>query len=110
MLVIWQLHKRIFFLLFHFLRPLKMIIKMFVIQFIIYDLKFHKTFFIQTYAPKYILQFTPEHVSEAERRDTPLKIPLCGRALRSVAHGQSKRSANVPLTLTGKPNPAQITL
>ncbi len=40
----------------------------------------------------------------------PLNIPLCGRALRSVAHGQSKRSANVPLTLTGKPNPAQITL
>ncbi len=27
----------------------------------------------------------------------------------SVIHGQSKRSANVPLTLTGKPNPAQIT-
>ncbi len=48
-----------------------------------------------------------EHVSEAERRDTPLNIPLCGRALRSVAHGQSKRSANVSLTLTGKPNPAQ---
>ncbi len=45
-----------------------------------------------------------EHVSEA------LNIPLCRRALRSVAHGQSKRSANVPLTLTGKPNPAQITL
>ncbi len=52
----------------------------------------------------------PEHVSEAERRDTPLNIPLCGRVLCSVAHGQSKRSANVPLTLTGKPNPAQITL
>ncbi len=49
-------------------------------------------------------------MSEAERRDTPLNIPLCGRALRSVAHGQSKRSANDPLTLTGKPNPAQITL
>ncbi len=42
----------------------------------------------------------PEHVSEAE---------LCVCALRSVVHGQSKRSANVPLTLTGKPNPAQIT-
>ncbi len=27
--------------------------------------------------------------SEAERRDTPLNIPLCGRALFSVAHGQS---------------------
>ncbi len=38
----------------------------------------------------------PEHVSEVER-------------LRSVVHGQSKRSANVPLALTGKPNPAQIT-
>ncbi len=47
----------------------------------------------------------PEHVSEAER----FNIPLCVCALRSVAHGQSKRSANVPLTLTGKPNPAQIT-
>ncbi len=31
----------------------------------------------------------PEHVSETELRDTPLNIPLCGRALRSVAHGQS---------------------
>ncbi len=50
----------------------------------------------------------PEHVSEAERRDTPLNIPLFGRALRSVAHGQSKHSTNIPLTLTGKPNPAQI--
>ncbi len=46
----------------------------------------------------------PEHVSEAER----FNILLCVCALRSVAHGQSKRSANVPLTLTGKPNPAQI--
>ncbi len=46
-----------------------------------------------------------EHVSEAER----FNIPLCVCALRSVVHGQSKRSANVPLTLTGKPNPAQIT-
>ncbi len=27
-----------------------------------------------------------EHVSEAEQRDTPLNLPLCGRALRSVAH------------------------
>lgn len=35
---------------------------------------------------------------------------LCGHALRSVAHSQSKCSANVLLTLTGKPNPAQITL
>ncbi len=47
----------------------------------------------------------PEHVSEAER----FNIPLCVCALRSVVHGQSKRSANVPLRLTGKPNPAQIT-
>ncbi len=52
----------------------------------------------------------PEHVSEAEKCDAQLNIPLCGRALLSVAHGQSKRSANVPLTFTGKPNPAQITL
>ncbi len=56
------------------------------------------------------VRYESEHVSEAERRDTPLNIPLCGRALRSVAHGQSKHSANIPLTLTGKPNPAQITL
>ncbi len=45
----------------------------------------------------------PEHVSEAER----FNIPLCVCVLRSVVHGWS--SANVPLTLTGKPNPAQIT-
>ncbi len=36
-------------------------------------------------------------------------IFLCVFVLRSVVHGQSKRSANDPLTLTGKPNPAQIT-
>ncbi len=41
----------------------------------------------------------PEHVSEAER----FNIPLCVCALSSVVHGQSKRSANDPLTLTGKP-------
>ncbi len=35
-----------------------------------------------------------------ERCDAQLNILLCGRALLSVAHGQSKRSANVPLTLT----------
>ncbi len=40
----------------------------------------------------------PEHVSEAERRDTPLNIPFVG-----VRSAQS-------LTLTVKPNPAQITL
>ncbi len=49
----------------------------------------------------------PEHVNEAEQCDAQLNISLCGRALRSVAHGQSKRSANVPLTLTGKPNPEE---
>ncbi len=43
----------------------------------------------------------PEHVSESER----FNIPLCVCALSSVAHGQSKRSANVPLMLTCKPNP-----
>ncbi len=48
----------------------------------------------------------PEHVSEAER----FNIPLCVCALRSVVHGKSKRSTNVPLTLTGEPNPAQIML
>ncbi len=42
-----------------------------------------------------------EHVSEAEQCDAQLNITLCGRALRSVAHTQSKLSANVPLTLTG---------
>ncbi len=47
----------------------------------------------------------PEHVSEAER----FNILLCVCALRSVVHGQIKRSANDPLMLTGKPNPAQIT-
>ncbi len=54
--------------------------------------------------------FRSEHVSEVERCDAQLNIPLCVCVLRSVAHGQSKRSANAPLMLTGKPNPAQITL
>ncbi len=45
----------------------------------------------------------PEHMSEEERCDAQLNIPLCGRALRSVAHGQSKSSANVPLKQMGKP-------
>ncbi len=31
----------------------------------------------------------PEHVSEAERCDAQLNIPLCVHALRSDAHGQS---------------------
>ncbi len=47
----------------------------------------------------------PEDVSESVR----FNIPLCVCARRSVVHGQIKRSANVPLTLTGKPNLAQIT-
>ncbi len=34
-----------------------------------------------------------------------LNILLCVCALRSVVHGQIKHSTNVPLTLTGKPNP-----
>ncbi len=46
-------------------------------------------------------EMQPEHVSESER----FNIPLCVCALRSVVHGQSKRSTNDPLTLTGKPNP-----
>ncbi len=52
----------------------------------------------------------PEHVSEAERCYAQLNIPLCGHALCSVTHCQNKRSANVPLTLTGRPNPTQIML
>ncbi len=59
---------------------------------------------------KLCCQSFPEHVSEAEQCGAQLNIPLCGRAIRPVAHGQSKRSTNVPLTLTGKPNPAQIML
>ncbi len=46
----------------------------------------------------------PEHVSEAVQY-----YALCVCALSSVVHGQSKRSTNDPLTLTGRPNPAQIT-
>ncbi len=45
----------------------------------------------------------PEHVSEAER----FNIALCVCALCWVVHAWS--SANDPLMLTGKPNPAQIT-
>ncbi len=51
-----------------------------------------------------------EHVSEAERCDAQLNIPLCGRALRSVAHSQSKHSTNFRSRSPFKPNPAQITL
>ncbi len=47
-------------------------------------------------------------MSEAERCVAQLNIQLCVCALRSVAQVKSKRSANVPLTLTGKPNPTQI--
>ncbi len=63
--------------------------------------------YIYVYVSNQIQQnkMQPEHVSEAER----FNILLCVSVLRSVVHGQSKRSANDPLTLTGKPNPAQIT-
>ncbi len=44
----------------------------------------------------------PEHVSESNVQYSALCV--C-----SVVHGQSKRSPNVPLTLTGKLNPVQIT-
>ncbi len=54
--------------------------------------------------------YLTEHVSDAERCGSELNIRLCGRALRLVAHGQSKRSTNVPLTHPSKPNHAQIKL
>ncbi len=59
--------------------------------------------YIYVYVSNQIQQnkIQPEHVSEAER----FNIPLCVCAIRSVVHGQSKRSANDTLTLTGKPNP-----
>ncbi len=66
-------------------------------------------YILYVYASNQIQQnkMQPEHVSEAER----FNIPLCVCALRTVVHGQIKHSANDPLTLTltGKPNPAQIT-
>ncbi len=48
----------------------------------------------------------PEHVSEAER----FNIALCVSALRSVVHGQNKRSANAQLTVNRIPlkSPAHI--
>ncbi len=55
-------------------------------------------------------QSCPCDVRSYQSMRAKLNIPLCERELRSVAHGQSKRSANVPLELTGKPNPDQITL
>ncbi len=55
-------------------------------------------------------QSCPCDVRSYQSMRAKLNIPLCGRELRSVAYGQSKRSANVPLELTGKPNPDQITL
>ncbi len=64
-------------------------------------------YILYVYVSNQILQnkMQPEHVSEVER----FNIPLCVCALLSVVHGHSKHSANVPLTLTGKPNLAQIT-
>ncbi len=47
----------------------------------------------------------PEHVSEVKRSGS-IFSSVC--VLRSVAHGR-KRYTNDSLTLTGKPNPAQIT-
>ncbi len=73
--------------------------------------KIHIYIYIYIYVCMYVNnqiqqnKMQPEHVSEAER----FNIALCVCALRSVVHGQNKRSANVPLTLTGKPNPARIT-
>ncbi len=49
----------------------------------------------------------PEHVSEAKRSGSIFRF-VCVRSAQ-IVHGQSKRSANDPLTLTGKPNLAQIT-
>ncbi len=59
--------------------------------------------YIYVYVSNQIQQnkMQPEHVSEVEQ----FNILLCVCALRSVVHGQNKRSANIPLTLTGKPNP-----
>ncbi len=45
------------------------------------------------------LHFCWRAVHEHVRCDAQLNITLCGRALRSVAHGQSKRSANVSLAV-----------
>ncbi len=71
------------------------------------NMSLEQTHILYVYVSNQIQQnkMQPEHVSEAER----FNILLCVCALRSVIHGQSKRSANVLLTLTGKPNPAQIT-
>ncbi len=63
--------------------------------------------YIYVYVSNQIQQnkMQPKHVSKSEL----FNILLCVCALRSVAHGQSKRSTNVPLMLTSKPNHAQIT-
>ncbi len=45
-----------------------------------------------------------------ERNGVTLNIPLCGHALCSVAHSQSKRSANVRLNVSSRSPVNQITL
>ncbi len=67
------------------------------------NMSLEQTHILYVYVSNQIQQnkMQPEHVSESER----FNILLCVCALCSVVHGQSKRSANVLLTLTGKPNP-----
>ncbi len=67
-------------------------------------------YILYVYASNQIQQnkMQPEHVSEVKRSGSIFRS-VCVHALLSVVHGQSKHSANDPLTLTGKPNPAQIT-
>ncbi len=73
----------------------------------IYIILYYIILYVYVYVSNQIQQnkMQPEHVSESEW----FNIPLCVCALLSVVHGQRKCSPNVPLTLTGKPNPAQIT-
>ncbi len=52
----------------------------------------------------------PEHGNEAERCDAQLNISFYGRALCSVAHGQSKRSAKAGLILLSRSSVNQIPL
>ncbi len=47
-------------------------------------------------------------MSEVEQCDAQLNFPFCGRVLCSVAYGQSKCSANVPLMLKSRSDPAFI--
>ncbi len=60
----------------------------------------------------YIIKLSYEHhFSTAPKRACERsRLILHFVGMRSVAHSQSKRSANVLLTLTDQPNPAQITL